>query len=208
MQKLFISLVFAISFYSCKYIYPEYEIHSASSYFEEIGKNDEFLSSPIIGEWLYEHKESGQNYSQYQDMNPIRPSGSKAVIYLLPYGKFDTTQLKILDFTREYVEIYFQRKTILQNPIPDNNLPKRVYRDRGEGNTQLLAGYVLDTVLKNKTPKNGIALMAFSEKDLFPKLEWNFVFGLASYTDRVGVSSIYRLGNKPWTDSMFRLSSR
>lgn len=35
--------------------------------------------------------------------------------------------------------------------------------------------------------------MAISEKDLFPSGDWNFVFGLASYENRVGVSSIYRL---------------
>jgi archaemetzincin len=35
--------------------------------------------------------------------------------------------------------------------------------------------------------------MAFTSKDLYPKDDWNYVFGLASYGKRVGVSSIYRL---------------
>jgi archaemetzincin len=171
MLKLVICFAFSILFSSCKYVYPEYEIHSASTYFEEIGRNDAFLSAPVYGDWLYDHKESGQSYAQYQAMSPIRPSHSKSVIYLIPYSTFDTTQLRILNLTREYVEIYFQQKTVLLPFMSDKDLPARVYRDRGEGNIQLFAGYILDTILKNKSPKDGIALMAFSEKDLYPKLE-------------------------------------
>jgi archaemetzincin len=35
--------------------------------------------------------------------------------------------------------------------------------------------------------------MAITEKDLYPKPDWNFVFGLASYTEQIGVTSMYRL---------------
>lgn len=62
-----------------------------------------------------------------------------------------------------------------------------------EGFEQLLATYILDSMLKGHMPGKGIALMAITEKDLYPSTDWNYVFGLASYTNRVGVSSLYRL---------------
>jgi archaemetzincin len=57
-------------------------------------------------------------------------------------------------------------------------------------------------------PKDGIALMAISAKDLYPKEDWNYVFGLASYIKRVGVSSIYRLQKAPLDTTNFTLCLR
>ena len=70
---------------------------------------------------------------------------------------------------------------------------------------QLLATYILDSVLINKNiPSDAIAVMAITEKDIYPQDTWNYVFGLASYEKRVGVSSIFRYGKK----SLDSLSSR
>lgn len=48
--------------------------------------------------------------------------------------------------------------------------------------------------------------MGITEKDLFPIPEWNYVFGLASYEDGVGVTSMYRFANGHLTDSNFNES--
>ncbi|WP_228429145.1 archaemetzincin [Chryseobacterium sp. 52] len=48
--------------------------------------------------------------------------------------------------------------------------------------------------------------MGITEKDLFPKPEWNYVFGLASYEDGVGVTSIYRFSNGYLSESNFNES--
>jgi archaemetzincin len=48
--------------------------------------------------------------------------------------------------------------------------------------------------------------MAISARDLYPKPDWNYVFGLASYTDRVGVTSIYRLQEKTLTPENYTRS--
>lgn len=201
--SILISCLFLLCI-SCNFLYPEFEIRSQDEYFKSIAVNDVMLSSPNYGDWLYDHKESGQRFIEYKFMNPIRPTRDKATIYLMPLGDFTPKQMEVLELTREYISIFYQQKTVLLPHKTDKNFPERVYRDRGD-NIQLLAGYILDTVLKDKTPKDGIALMAFSEKDLFPKPEWNFVFGLASYKDRVGVSSMFRLHDGPLTDSNFAL---
>lgn len=175
-----------------------------SDYFNTIAKNDIKLNVPTEGDWLFEHKEKGQTFEAYKKTNPIRPSLEKHVIYLMPIGDFTVLQMKALNLTREYVDIFFQQKTVLLTAVSDKTVPKYNFRIRENNNVQLLAPYVLDTLLKDKTPKDGMALMAISAKDLYPKNNWNYVFGLASYTNRVGVSSIYRLQNEELDTTNFK----
>ncbi len=42
---------------------------------------------------------------------------------------------------------------------------------------------------------DAVVMLTFTASDLFPGPEWNYVFGMASLNDRVGVWSIHRLGN-------------
>ncbi len=178
------------------------------SYFNAIQVNDLALENPKKGDWLYENKESGQNFKQYKNANPVHPSRERNIIYLKPIGSFAPQQKVALNATREYVEIFFQLKTIILDSVNDNVIPKAARRTRQNSNDQLLAPYILDTILKNKIPPKGIALMAFAAKDLYPANDWNYVFGLASYSDRVGVSSIFRLQEKIIDTTSFRLCLR
>jgi len=198
-------LIIALFFLACNNRYEKDPIiRSQSRYFSHISENDLPLHAPQKGEWLFDHKEKGQTFEAYKKANPIKPTAGRSVIYLLPVGNFTTLQEKALRLTRDYVEIFFQQKAVLLTTIPDNTVPRR---QRGD-NIQLLAPYVLDSLLKDKTPKDGIALMAISAKDLYPKEEWNYVFGLASYTKRVGVTSIYRLQNQTSDTAVFSLCLR
>ena len=126
------------------------------------------------------------------------------IIYLLPIGSFNTLQKKQIKLTNEYLEIYFQLKTKTLAPISNDVVPNS-YRRMMDGHEQLLAGYLLTDVLKKEKPLNRIALMGLSELDLYPKPEWNYVFGLASYHDKIGVSSIYRLQDGELTAENFNL---
>lgn len=168
-------------------------LSAQSDYFDGIQSNDVGLGLPREGEWRYEHHEGGQTFEQYRNRKPPKFTDSADVIYLKPLGQFSDLQLKVLEQTREYVEIFFQKKTLLQEPVSGKLIPEWAWRWNQEGFEQAYAPYILDTILKGKIPANGIALMAFSEKDLYPSGDWNFVFGIASYKDRVGVSSIFRL---------------
>lgn len=69
----------------------------------------------------------------------------------------------------------------------------------------MLAGYILDSILKKEKPPRAIAVMGLSKFDLYPKPEWNYVFGLASYRDHVGVSSIFRFQDGQLTEQNFNL---
>jgi len=169
-------------------------IAAQSDYFSHVKSNDMLLSAPIQGEWRSEHKERKQTFQNYKSANPNRSIQEKNVIYLQPIGEFSVLQLEALKLTQVYLSIFFQRKTVINPTISDDIMPKTARRVRNE-HTQLLAPYILDTLLMSKLPNDGIALMAITAKDLYPKEDWNYVFGLASYTKKVGVSSIYRLQN-------------
>ncbi|UTX47977.1 archaemetzincin [Chryseobacterium sp. MA9] len=177
------------------------------SYFESIALNDIKLSaSPRPGSWRYNHDEHFQTFEDFQKLKKIKPEPGKNTIYLQPIGKFDELQEKEIALTKEYLKIYFQLETKILPVLPNTIFPDKVKRISEEGKEQILAGYVLDSILIKRKPKDAIVLMGITEKDLFPKPEWNYVFGLASYEDGVGVTSMYRFANGHLTDSKFNES--
>jgi len=190
-----VALLFTLAFFllSC---------NTKDGYFKAIAANDVTLQPPQKGEWLYHHKEKGQTFEEYKKAKPVRPSASCNIIYLKPIGNFTPLQQSMLHLMQEYVAIFFQQQTVLLPAVADNTIPTRL---KGDDNIQLLAPYVLDSLLKGKAPNNGIALMAITAKDLYPKDDWNYVFGIASYVDRVGVSSIYRLESAHLDSANFTL---
>ncbi len=164
-----------------------------SNFFAAIASNDVALPVPREGEWLFEHKEKGQSFDEYKNSNPVRLNESQNTIYLKPVGSFSKSQLAIIQHTGEYLSIYFQAKCQVLPPIADKIIPDSARRKRSDGNEQLLAPYFLNNILKKDIPSNAIVVMAITEKDLYPKNDWNFIFGLASYHERIGVCSIKRL---------------
>ncbi|WP_228390872.1 archaemetzincin, partial [Chryseobacterium contaminans] len=90
--------------------------------------------------------------------------------------------------------------------LPNSIFPKKIKRIFKDGQEQLWAGYVLDSFLIKRKPQDAVVLMGITERDLYPIPEWNYVFGLASYENGVGVTSIYRFANGHLTDSNFNES--
>lgn len=193
-----ITLVIIIIFCSCSK-------QKETEYFDQIKKNDIELAKPIEGDWLYSHKEKGQSFDQFINSKHIVPTGESNIIYIRPIGNFNSLQNKQIELLRQYLEIFFQLKTKTLETVSNDVIPESARRIGYENNQQFLAGYILDNVLKKDKPLNRIALMGLTEVDLYPKPEWNFVFGLASYRDKVGVSSIYRLQDGKLTSENFNL---
>ncbi len=173
------------------------------TYFELIEANDEMLSKPVMGDWLFTHKEKGQSLEQFVKSNTVKLTDTSNIIYLRPIGNFDSLQRKQINLLSEYLELFFQLKTVVLEDISSDVVPAPARRY--VQSEQLLATYVLDSVLRKDFPANGIVLMGITELDLYPKPDWNYVFGLASYTNRAGVSSIYRLQDEQLTAQNFNL---
>ncbi|WP_167015934.1 archaemetzincin [Chitinophaga sp. Cy-1792] len=192
-------IALAICFCSC---------NKRNTYFDRIAKNDIPLPVPQHGDWLYIHKEKGQTWKEYQAIHPVKASAERSVIYLLPVGDFGVLQKEMIAATCEYNALFFQLKTIVLPGI-DDNVPQTAMRTFGDDNhIQLLASYLLDSIVKSKKPKDAIVLLAISAKDLYPQSSWNYVFGLASYNDQVGVSSIYRLQESHLDSTNFKTALR
>ncbi|MDR6371699.1 archaemetzincin [Chryseobacterium bernardetii] len=176
------------------------------TYYESIALNDIKLSSPKPGSWRSNHDEHFQTYEDFQKSKKIKPESGQNTIYLQPIGKFDELQKREIALTSEYLKIYFQLETKILPPLSNTIFPEKIKRISKEGQEQILASYVLDSILIKRKPKDAVVLMGITEKDLFPLPEWNYVFGLASYEEGVGVTSMYRFANGHLSDSNFNES--
>lgn len=176
------------------------------NYYETIALNDVKLPKAQSGDWRYSRDESFQTFSDFQKKKKIIPEINRNTIYLQPIGSFSDLEKEEIGLTKEYLKIYFQLDIKILPILSNDIFPKSVRRIFKEGQEQILAGYVLNDILIKRKPKDAIAVMGITEKDLYPKPEWNYVFGQASYEDGVGVTSIYRFSNGDLTQSNFNES--
>jgi len=162
------------------------------------------LPPPRPGDWLETHPEKGQDFKDYVRSNPITLTTPRTVLYVLPLGDFSPSQRDIVSFSAEFLGMYFSCKVVtLETLSVDDWIPqaaKRVHPSWGV--PQIKSTFVLDTLLPPRVPADGVALICFTTSDLYPNDDWNFVFGQATYRDRVGVWSMYRNGDP---DSEFEL---
>lgn len=154
------------------------------------------MPKPQPGEWLYIRSEKGQTFAQYLNANPVKASRLRNKIYLLPLGDFDKEEKQILYLTVQYLQLYFNLKVVLESFQSDSIVSDSARRVQNLGarfNEQLLTGFIMDEILLPKLPKDALAYIALTNKDLYPNSKWSFVFGQAYTQRRVGVSSMYRL---------------
>lgn len=178
-KSVFLLLLF-LSLFACK----------EQSEFEKLADLDVSLGTPKSGDWLAEHKESGQNFEEYKKLMPLKLSAQKKYIYIQPIGNFTVQEQKICDLTVAYLSLFYGIPTKQLPLISDAVVPKEKRRLH-EGNDQLDASYLMEVVEQHK-PKDALVVMGLTSKDLYPKPSWNFVFGLATYSKGVGVTSFFR----------------
>jgi archaemetzincin len=166
---------------------------------EQLKALDVRLNAPKKGDWLYEHPEKEQTLEAFKALKSIRPNDSLNTIFIQPIGVFNVVENQIIEATSHYLAVFFNVKTIILNPILDNDFPIKNKRIK-DGIEQLNSKYILDSVL-NKMPKNAIVSMAITRKDLYPEDSWNFVFGEANIKKRRAVSSIFRYYTEGSLDS-------
>lgn len=190
-MKTYVLIIIGFFFVSCKQQDDPKQQEINIPNYDELSRLDVPLTQPKEGDWLKHHTEKGQTFKEYLAKNPVTISENKNTIYLQPIGQFSTEEQAIIDLNTEYVRIFFGLKTVVLKPISENTIPKNKKRIQFE-TEQLHAGYILDEILKDQIPDDGIAMMAITAKDLYPNEDWNYVFGLASYSKRVGITSFFR----------------
>ena len=156
------------------------------------------MGKPQPGDWLASHPESGQTFEEYVNSNPNIPTAERRTIYILPLGKFNAMQQKIIGETQEYMQAFFGLpiKMLPQRPLPATFATGDSRMKGYPPRRQIRTGFIMDKILKPAIPKDAAALIAFTNEDLFPDESMNYVFGQASLEDRVGIWSLARLGEK------------
>ena len=126
-------------------------------------------------------------------------------LYIQPIGQFSQKQIQLIELSREFLKIYFHCEVETLATKTEKAIPDAAQRFHPQwGDHQLLTSYILEKILAPELPDDAFATIAFTTSDLWPGDRWNFVFGYASFRDRVGVWSLYRFGDPEKGDGDFR----
>lgn len=162
--------------------------------FEPYGKAPDFT-------WRYLHpEEKYEPIELYIRNNPTSINKKQNKIYISPMGEFSSVQYQIIQETVLYIEAFYGLDVNLLNVIAMPEVPDNKKRKREDG-LQYNATFLIDDYLNLDTLKDAAVLIALTGYDLYPKDDWNFVFGMASLQKRVGVWSMKRFGD-PLCDSL------
>lgn len=159
----------------------------------------------LPGDWLKEHDEPGQSVTRYIKSRPNRPDTKKKFIYIQLIGTFTESQLKVLDLTIEYMQESFGLPIKKLAAYSVDKIPENAQRLHPTWKIhQLYTGHIMDKVLLPNRPDDAVALIGFTGVDLYPDPNWNFVFGIASLRNRIGLWSIYRNGDPSVNKDTFK----
>jgi archaemetzincin len=149
----------------------------------------------LAGDWLTEHHEAGQAYRQFRELSPKRAIDTYSTLRIVPIGVMSEGQEVVLDAVRAFMLPFFGLTLVLDKPVPVSAIPANAQRELYQRwPKQLLTSYLLnDVLMKRRQPKDA-AVLGITGMDLWPGAGWNFVFGQASLTERVGVWSMARNG--------------
>jgi len=160
---------------------------------------------PGPSDWLANHPEPGQTFSQYLACKPVILKGKRRTLYIQPLGEFTATQRRIVSLTAQFMGIHFNTTVKVNGDLYLWLIPPEHQRpSRGFGR-QLRTLFLLEDVLRPRLPQDAAACIAFTAEDLYPENSWNFVFGQASLCRRVGVWSLARYGDPEASPEAFRL---
>jgi archaemetzincin len=154
--------------------------------------HDDFalMGAPAPGEWLAEHPEQPQTFASFLDAATNVPSGKRRIIYLLPLGAFPDTSPPLASL-QSIVHAYFQLEVKVLPAVAIEDVTAKIRINEHTQKRQMLAPEVLRWLTK-RLPDDAFGLMAITMVDLYPEPSWNFVFGMASLRERVGVQSFAR----------------
>lgn len=165
------------------------------------------VPEPGPGDWLANYHESGQTFKEFIKDERNVPDSIRGIIYILPIEDFSTIpNTPSLSMFKDFTESYFNMpvEILPSKSINLKNINKRI--NSFSKDTQYHAGDIIEE-MKKSIPKDAFCVIAITITDLYPEDGWNFVFGLASFLERVGVFSFARYypsfylgGKSPYKD--------
>lgn len=161
------------------------------------------MGKPASYDWLGAHKEPGQTFEEYLQSDPTRPTAERRTLYILPLGESTPRHKKAVDLAADHLAVFYGLPV---KRLPPKKLPTQSDSFRQNkllNRKQYKTSYILQEILVPSLPSDAAALIAFTAADLFPDETMNFVFGQASFSQRVGVWSLYRLAERTKDDVFF-----
>jgi archaemetzincin len=157
----------------------------------EPGDDFESIPVPKSGDWLAVHHEMGQSFDDFAKSRPNKPDKIRKKIYLQPLGEFPKGQSPQLEKLKQYTAAYFAMpvEVLPAMALSDKTITTRI--NPYTRNRQILTSDIL-AILKSNVPDDAFCILAITMEDLYPEPSWNFVFGQASFRQRVGVYSFAR----------------
>ena len=151
---------------------------------------------PQDGDWLAEHPQSHQSFDLFLKQRPNRPNRERGTMYLLPLDEFDEYVPQLEDL-RDFMQRYFGMPTKV---LPRHTFPPQRVTERNNPHTKNLQWLTSDVLreLKPLLPPDAFCMLGVTMTDLYPDPKWNFVFGQATFTDRVGIYSFARFDTTFW----------
>ena len=153
----------------------------------------EIKKEPKWADWLAQHEEPGQTFSQYLESKPNLPgAGGRKVLYVLPLGEFEKETSPDLSILQRYMELYYTPMDVKVLPVRQKKeVPAVTRKNDLTGKIQWNSIEMLKW-LRTQVPRDAYGMIAVTMTDLYPGEGWNFVFGQASYKSRVGIFSFAR----------------
>lgn len=148
------------------------------------------LPTPGPGDWLDVNEEELQTPAGYLASEPNWPVPPRNVLYVQPVGPLPAERGPTLDELTRYAHAFFGLEVRVLPTLDPAALAvtQRVHH----GAPQLNATDILDR-MEPPLPDDAYCVIAVTWSDLYPDDTYNFVFGLARLTARVGVFSFARL---------------
>ena len=162
-----------------------------------VNEQFEVKREPEFSDWLANHEEEGQTFRQYLTGKPNRPGEhGRNTLYILPLGDFPEENSPNLKLLEQHMSLYYAPMRVRVLPVISEESVPAVTRENGlTGQLQWHTGEMLRW-LRSRVPRDCYGLLAVTMTDLYPGEGWNFVFGQASYKNRVGIFSFARFQPK------------
>jgi archaemetzincin len=144
----------------------------------------ERMAPPKEGEWLDAFEEDGQTFDDFKAGCKNKRRAGRETIYIRLYGPLGDRACASIGPIVSFTEAYFQLpvKVLDEQPIPKKAyVKKRRQYDEAP----------IMKVLKKERTDDALVWAALCDKDLFSD-DLNFVFGVGSLQERVGVYSLIR----------------
>ena len=163
---------------------------------KKILKTAEDFHNPIYApekdDWLSEQEEDGQTFNQFLYDRYNLMSVNRNIIYINPLQEMPQ---QFLDNLLLYCQSFFYpMKVKLINIVSLQSLKVKSRINKYSKKIQYNASQINSKTVKY-VPNDAHCMISILLDDLYPESSWNFVFGLATIEDRVGVFSFARFSS-------------